>query len=129
MHGEKVLALRDSFAVFDEFYVWDSHYKTIFETLNVKAKFFIKNKKMVGLVFGIVPEWQRKGIDGFMIWEGTKHFRKTRNYTDYEMQWIGDFNPRMIKIAENLETKVTRKLATYRYIFDRNLSFERHKML
>ena len=93
------------------------------------AKFFIKNKKMVGLVFGIVPEWQRKGIDGFMIWEGTKHFRKTRNYTDYEMQWIGDFNPRMIKIAENLETKVTRKLATYRYIFDRNLSFERHKML
>ena len=41
------------------------------------AKFFIKNKKMVGLVFGIVPEWQRKGIDGFMIWEGTKHFRKT----------------------------------------------------
>ncbi|GAB1356945.1 GNAT family N-acetyltransferase [Cloacibacterium normanense] len=93
------------------------------------AKFFIKNKKMVGLVFGIVPEWQRKGIDGFMIWEGTKHFRKTRNYTDYEMQWIGDFNPRMIKIAENLETKVTRKLATYRYIFDRNISFERHKML
>lgn len=93
------------------------------------AKFFIKNKKMVGLVFGIVPEWQRKGIDGFMIWEGTKHFRKTRYYTDYEMQWIGDFNPRMIKIAENLETKVTRKLATYRYIFDRNLSFERHKML
>lgn len=111
-----------------------------FKYLNVKfgwiekfkflmAKFFIKNKKMVGLVFGIVPEWQRKGIDGFMIWEGTKHFRKTRNYTDYEMQWIGDFNPRMIKIAENLETKVTRKLATYRYIFDRNLSFERHKML
>ena len=93
------------------------------------AKFFIKNKKMVGLVFGIVPEWQRKGIDGFMIWEGTKHFRKTRNYTDYEMQWIGDFNPRMIKIAENLETKVTRKLATYRYVFDRNLPFERHKML
>ena len=93
------------------------------------VKFFIKNKKMVGLVFGIVPEWQRKGIDGFMIWEGTKHFRKTRNYTDYEMQWIGDFNPRMIKIAENLETKVTRKLATYRYIFDRNISFERHKML
>lgn len=93
------------------------------------AKFFIKNKKMVGLVFGIVPEWQRKGIDGFMIWEGTKHFRKTRNYTDYEMQWIGDFNPRMIKIAENLETKVTRKLATYRYIFDRNLPFETHKIL
>ena len=64
-----------------------------------------------------------------MIWEGTKHFRKTTDFEDYEMQWIGDFNPKMIRIAENLETQVTRKLATYRYIFDRNKAFERHKML
>ena len=92
-------------------------------------KKFKKNKKMVGLVFGIVPEWQRKGIDGYMIWEGTKHFRKTTDFEDYEMQWIGDFNPKMIKIAENLETVVTRKLATYRYLFDREKEFERHKIL
>ena len=92
-------------------------------------KRFKKNKKMVGLVFGIVPEWQRKGIDGYMIWEGTKHFRKTTDFEDYEMQWIGDFNPKMMKIAENLETVVTRKLATYRYLFDREKEFERHKIL
>lgn len=93
------------------------------------VKKFIKNKKMVGLVFGIVPEWQKKGIDGFMIWEGTRHFRKTTDFEDYEMQWIGDFNPKMMKIAENLETEVTRKLATYRYFFDREKEFERHPML
>ncbi len=92
-------------------------------------KQFVKNKKMVGLVFGVVPEWQKKGIDGYMIWEGTKHFRKTTAFEDYEMQWIGDFNPKMIKIAENLETTVTRKLATYRYLFDRDQPFERHKIL
>lgn len=89
------------------------------------VKKFTKNKKMVGLVFGIVPEWQKKGIDGYMIWEGTKHFRKKTNFEDYEMQWIGDFNPKMIKIAENLDTDVTRKLATYRFLFDRNKEFER----
>lgn len=93
------------------------------------VKKFKKNTKMVGLVFGIVPEWQRKGIDGFMIWEGTKHFRLTTDFEDYEMQWIGDFNPKMIKIAENLETTVTRKLATYRYLFDRTKPFERHRSL
>ncbi|MBU8883281.1 hypothetical protein KSK37_09310 [Kaistella sp. DKR-2] len=93
------------------------------------VKKFRKNKKMVGLVFGVIPEWQKKGIDGFMIWEGTRHFRKTTAFEDYEMQWIGDFNPKMMKIAENLETEVTRKLATYRYLFDRNKKFERHKML
>ncbi|KIA89837.1 hypothetical protein [Kaistella jeonii] len=93
------------------------------------VKKFRKNKKMVGLVFGIVPEWQKKGIDGFMIWEGTRHFRKTTDFEDYEMQWIGDFNPKMMKIAENLETEVTRKLATYRYLFDREKEFERHPIL
>ena len=92
-------------------------------------KKFRKNKKMVGLVFGIIPEWQRRGIDGFMIWEGTKHFRETTDFIDYEMQWIGDFNPKMIKIAESLETKVTRKLATYRYLFDQTKEFKRQKIL
>lgn len=92
-------------------------------------KKFLSNKKMVGLVFGIVPEWQKKGIDGFMIWEGTKHFRKNTQFKDYEMQWIGDFNPKMIKIAESLETEVTRKLATYRFLFDDTKPFKRHPVL
>lgn len=89
-------------------------------------KKFTKNKKMVGLVFGVVPEWQKKGIDGYMIWEGTKHLRKHTDFKEIEMQWIGDFNPKMLKIAENLDTEVTRKLATYRFLFDRNKTFERH---
>lgn len=89
-------------------------------------KRFKKNEKMVGLVFGVVPEWQKKGIDGYMIWEGTQHLRKHTDFTITELQWIGDFNPKMIKIAETLDTTVTRKLATYRYLFDRNKEFERH---
>lgn len=88
-----------------------------------------KNTKMVGIVFGVVPEWQRTGIDGYMIWEGTKHLRKHTDFEVTELQWIGDFNPKMIKIAESLDTTVTRKLATYRYLFDRNKPFERHRTL
>ncbi|GEN75114.1 hypothetical protein [Chryseobacterium hagamense] len=92
-------------------------------------KKFRKNEKMIGLVFGVVPEWQRKGLEGYMIWEGTQHLRKHTDFKVTEMQWIGDFNPKMIKIAENLDTTVTRKLATYRYLFDRNKTFERHPEL
>jgi len=92
-------------------------------------KKFRKNEKMVGLVFGVVPEWQRKGLEGYMIWEGTQHLRKYTDFKTTELQWIGDFNPKMIKIAENLDTTVTRKLATYRYLFDRNKKFERHRKL
>ncbi|MDO5616358.1 MAG: hypothetical protein Q4G16_09220, partial [Cruoricaptor ignavus] len=95
----------------------------------VWAKHFKKNKKMVGLVFGIVPEWQRTGIDGYMIWEGTSHLRKHTDFEITELQWIGDFNPKMIKIAENLDTKVTRTLATYRYLFNQEKEFTRHPIL
>ncbi|WP_345990837.1 hypothetical protein AAEU33_02445 [Chryseobacterium sp. Chry.R1] len=92
-------------------------------------KTFKKNEKMVGLVFGVIPEWQKKGIDGYMIWEGTQHLRKHTDFKVTELQWIGDFNPKMIKIAETLDTTVTRKLITYRYLFDRNKPFERHPIL
>lgn len=92
-------------------------------------KQFVRNEKMVGLVFGVVPEWQKKGIDGYMIWEGTQHLRKHTDFKTTELQWIGDFNPKMIKIAESLDTTVTRKLVTYRYLFDRNKEFERHPIL
>lgn len=93
------------------------------------VKRFKKNEKMIGIVFGVIPEWQRKGIEGYMIWEGTQHLRKHTDFKVTEMQWIGDFNPKMIKIAENLDTTVTRKLATYRYLFDRDKEFERHPIL
>lgn len=89
-------------------------------------KKFRKNSKMIGLVFGVVPEWQRSGIDGYMIMEGTKHLREHTDFETTELQWIGDFNPKMMKIAEALNTSVTRKLTTYRYLFDRNREFERH---
>lgn len=93
------------------------------------VKKFKKNTKMVGIVFGVVPEWQRSGIDGYMIWEGTKHLRKHTDFEVTELQWIGDFNPKMMKIAESLDTTVTRKLATYRYLFDRTKPFDRHRTL
>ncbi|MFM9911139.1 MAG: hypothetical protein ACKVOW_17500 [Chitinophagaceae bacterium] len=85
--------------------------------------------KITGLVFGIVPEFQQKGIDAFLIVEAGKVF-KTLSYTRFEAQWIGDFNPKMMKLAESFgETFLTRKLITYRYLFDRTKDFRRHPIL
>ena len=94
-------------------------------------KQFRPNKKFCGLVFGIVPEWHGKGIDAFMIVEAGKIIQSPSvHYTEYEMQWIGDFNPRMINIAESFgETFRSRNLVTYRYLFDRTKEFKRHPML
>ena len=95
------------------------------------VKKFKTNKKFCGLVFGVVPEWQGKGIDAFIVVESAKLIQSpTVDYTEYEMQWIGDFNPKMINIAESLgETFRSRNLVTYRYLFDRTKEFVRHPIL
>ncbi|HMO31806.1 MAG TPA: hypothetical protein PKE07_02295 [Lacibacter sp.] len=88
-----------------------------------------RNRKFNGIIFGIVPEFQGKGVDAFMIMEAAKVIQEPLLYDDYELQWIGDFNPKMINIALSLGTNVSRKLITYRYLFDRNIPFERHPIL
>ncbi|HQE11531.1 MAG TPA: hypothetical protein PLQ78_02160 [Flavipsychrobacter sp.] len=92
-------------------------------------KYFGKCDRFVGLVFGIIPEFQGKGIDSFMIVETAKVVQASKQYSQYEMQWVGDFNPKMLNIAESIGATVTRKLATYRYLFDRNKEFIRHPSL
>jgi hypothetical protein len=92
-------------------------------------KAFGKCPRFVGLVFGIIPEFQGKGVDAFMIIEGAKVIQPMAKYEDYEMQWIGDFNPKMINIAESITNHRSRTLSTYRYLFDRTKEFKRHPML
>lgn len=90
---------------------------------------FGKCSRFIGLVFGIIPEFQGKGVDAFLIIEAAKVVQPERKYEDYEMMWIGDFNPKMVNIAQSLGTHCNRKLATYRYLFDRSKEFKRHPML
>jgi hypothetical protein len=88
-----------------------------------------KQTKFTGIVFGIVPEHQGKGVDAFMVVEGAKIIQHKLDYEDFEMQWIGDFNPKMINIAESIAEYRSRKLITYRYLFDRTKEFKRHPIL
>lgn len=92
---------------------------------------FRRTKKFVGMVFGTVPEWQGKGIDAFIIGECARIIQKPNPvYLDYEMQWIGDFNVKMINVAESLgETYRSRQLTTFRYLFDRTKEFRRHPVI
>ena len=88
-----------------------------------------KIRNFIGLVFGIVPEHQGKGIDSYMILEGATFIRNEKLYEDFEMQWIGDFNPKMVSVAENLGTQKSRILKTYRFLFDPKKEFKRHPIL
>ncbi|MEI7734179.1 MAG: hypothetical protein WCI49_01880 [Ferruginibacter sp.] len=96
------------------------------------VKHFKPNPKFTGLVFGVVPEWQGKGVDSYIIGESAKVIQRKEppRYEKYEMQWIGDFNPKMLNIASGIGNSYrSRNLATFRYLFDRSKEFKRHPIL
>jgi len=102
----------------------------LFEKLKfLWLKKFTKCSRFVGLVFGVIPDFQGKGVDAYMIIEMAKVIQPMGRYEDYEMQWIGDFNPKMINIAESNGSHRSRTLSTLRYLFDRNKEFKRHRIL
>jgi len=97
-----------------------------------KLKFFWKkktsrNRKMLGMVFGVVPEHQGKGVDGAIIHRMKKELSTSKKYESIEMNGIGDFNPKMIMVVRQVGGSVCKVHSTYRYLFDRNEPFERMK--
>jgi len=92
-------------------------------------KKFNPPRTMYGLVFGVVKEWQGKGVEAAMIQYASDTIVKNNWYEDMVITWIGDFNPKMIHVVEQLGTHLYRKYATYRLNFDPNRPFERHPVV
>ncbi|MCK9401788.1 MAG: hypothetical protein M0Q26_00170 [Chitinophagaceae bacterium] len=84
------------------------------------------NKRLTGLAFGVVPKYQSLGIDSFIIYESALFIQNKGWYSQYEMGWAGDWNPKMINIYKSLGGKQSRHMITFRYLFDRDQAFERH---
>ena len=92
------------------------------------VKVLKKNTRLIGQIFGVVPEFQGKGVAAGMILRFEKEVAKPSfNYTDLEMNWIGDFNPGMMKMVTQIGGKIRKTHITYRYLFDRNAGFKRAK--
>ncbi|MBK9732066.1 MAG: hypothetical protein IPO83_12415 [Chitinophagaceae bacterium] len=85
--------------------------------------------KMSGILFGVVPDFQGKGIDGALIVATGNVVQPLKKYKTLEMNWIGDFNPKMIRMVENLGTTVSKRYRTYRKIFDPSKPFFRAPMV
>ncbi len=88
------------------------------------------NTKAFGILFGVVPEHQGKGADGAMISAARQVLQEVyKRYVDYEMNWIGDFNPKMINVVEQVGGYVSKTHITYRKLFDETKPFKRHPIL
>ncbi|HEX6224379.1 MAG TPA: hypothetical protein VFZ52_08215 [Chryseolinea sp.] len=88
------------------------------------------NKKAFGILFGVVPEHQGKGLDGAMVMKAREVLQEQYNrYVEYEMNWIGDFNPTMITVVRQVGANECKKHATYRKLFDETKPFKRAPIL
>ncbi len=82
---------------------------------------------MYGIVFGITPEHQGKGVEAAMVVEAGRLVQGNPSipYKELQMNWIGDFNPKMMHLVEHLGSRIYKTHATYRYLFDRTKEFKR----
>ncbi len=95
-----------------------------------KLKFLYHKKRRTarrcfGMVFGVDPKFQGKGVEGMLFKYMESIVHRDYHYKDLVITWIGDFNPKMIAIVENLGATKLREMATYRYLFDREAEFKR----
>lgn len=141
-------------AVMDERLIWFAYYKEepiamwinipdlnqYFKYFNGKLGLFQKLRLLwmkkqgscrvfTGVAFGIAPKYQALGIDSFMIYEGALLIQNKGWYDRYEMGWAGDWNPKMLNIYKNLGGNQSRRMITYRYIFNNKYPFERHVVI
>jgi len=99
-----------------------------------KLKFFFyqktgKCKTSFGVAFGIDPDFQGKGVEGAIFKALEQRIYPKKKYYNLIITWIGDFNPKMIRIIENLGCKRFRDMATYRKIFDPRIKFQRSPII
>ena len=91
-------------------------------------RFSKKVTRIIGRLFGVVPEHQGKGVEGGLVVNFAKlAIAPGFQYTDLELNWIGDFNPTMMKVCEQIGSQIYKTHTTYRYLFDREAPFERAK--
>ena len=153
--AQAVLLVKQMKPIIDERLLWFGFYKNepiaffvslpeinqIFKYVNGKLDWLGKlkflwhkmrktNKKAFGILFGVVPEHQGAGVDGALILASRELWQSNKmHYTDFEVNWIGDFNPKMIQVLEQVGGYITKKHITYRKLFDETKPFKRHPFL
>jgi len=88
-----------------------------------KLKFFwhFKTKPprtTMGIVFGIIPEYQGKGLEAGIFSELGRIIQPKKTYDSVLISWIGDFNDKMIHLLiALLQVTPYKKFITYRKLF------------
>lgn len=88
-----------------------------------------KTRQILGMVYGVVPEFQGKDVESVVMITAKDRCVATGRYDYIEMNWVGDFNPKMISKVTNADSVKIKTHQTLRYIWDESIEFERHPII
>ncbi|MGE4587265.1 MAG: GNAT family N-acetyltransferase [Mangrovibacterium sp.] len=91
--------------------------------------FYLKKRRVINrgrvLVMGVVPRFQKLGIESALFYQQMLVMQKKPWYRELEIGWVGDFNPKMISLFQAVGGKHVKTHLTLRYLFDRQKEFFR----
>ncbi len=88
----------------------------------LKFLYYKKRKTMTRtriVLMGVDEKYQRSGIESGIFWHQNQLMKKKPHYTEVELSWAGEFNPKIIAIYEATGAKKAKTHYTLRYMFDR----------
>ncbi|HOI00141.1 MAG TPA: hypothetical protein PLE85_06310 [Bacteroidales bacterium] len=80
-------------------------------------------------IMGVVPQFQKYGIESGMFWELNEVMKRHPYYEELELSWIGDFNVKMKRLQENIGADFAKRHYTYRLLFSGNHTFRRYEYI
>ena len=74
---------------------------------------------------GVIPKFQNSGVESGIFYKMRKVMDFKPQYKEFELSWVGDFNPKMISLYQNTGAVHAKTHHTYRYLFDQNRPYQR----
>ncbi|WP_395767626.1 hypothetical protein [Aquirufa sp.] len=80
-----------------------------------------------GVIFGVVPDHQGKGVESAIALRFRTAARENPFYAyeTMDMNWVGDFNPKMLRFVSQLGATNEKTFITYRLFFNPDQPFSR----
>jgi hypothetical protein len=90
--------------------------------LFAKLKYFylLKRKTITRsriVIMGVKPKYQRFGVESGIFWHLNEVMKKSPEYNEIELSWVGDFNPKMRALHEAVGSSFAKRHITYRKLF------------
>jgi hypothetical protein len=112
----------------------------ILKYLNGKLNFwnklkFLYLKKMKTItrgritIMGVVPKFQKSGIESGIFYNLQKVMDTKPHYTELELSWVGDFNPKMRALHESVGAVFAKRHITYRKLFIDDVNYRRSTII